>query len=202
MQKTYLAKIYAPTISGTADGALLTTIKDFEFNGFQWNINGGLGEAKIRFPKKISSFDEGNSINVYNQFKVYVNDKESSAFGDLIYSGYLVDYSQTLNGSDEYIDATLWGYGTELPQKVLEANGVICNNTTSGYTTLSYTATDPSSILQDIFKVYDGKINNQNSNKTITEDFTKPTYEDTTNTTGFWTGGAQLYFTTASSSVS
>lgn len=147
--KNYFAKVYSPTVSGTTTSGILATLTDFEFKGFSWNINQGLGECNIRLPRKFNSFGEGNDVGLFNQFDIYVQDKESGQYGLKVYSGYMVEYTPTMAGEDEYVDITLWGYPSEFSVKVLE---------TGTDTTVAYSSQDPSNIVKDAINRYDGKI--------------------------------------------
>lgn len=184
MNKTYFARVYQPTVSGTTTSGLIKTITDFRFEGFSWNLNAGQGESIISLPRSIDNFGELDDINAFNQFDIYINDRESDAQGTLVYSGYIVDYAQVIEGSEERIEVTLWDYATEFAVKVLENEG--------GDTTLAYNSQDPSDILQDVFNRYDGKVGAASATTITTEDFTLGTYFDSGNS-GFvtWLGGAQ-----------
>lgn len=176
LEKTYFARVYRPTVSGTTTSGLVSTIKDFVFTGFQARLNEGLGECRIQLPRSVSSFGEGSDIAMYNQFDIFVQDKEAPSTGEKVYSGYVVEYTPTLQGTDEYLDVTLWGYGTEFSQKILE--------TASG-TTLAYYSVDPSVILQDVFNRYDGKIGASIA-FSPSETFSSTVNLDTVATTGTW----------------
>ena len=150
--KQYFAKVYTPTINGTG-GDFIKEDYDFVFpdsgTAFSWALNGGLGECTLRFARNTENFGENDDIALYNQIDIYVLDKESGDSGQIVYSGYIIEYIPTLDGADEYVDVTLWGYGTELGQKVLE---------NAGSTTLDYNSQDPSDILTDLMTHFDGKV--------------------------------------------
>jgi len=172
--KVYFANIYAPSTTGR--GALIKTIKDFEWDGYDWNINAGQGESQIRFPRSIENFSENVEIALFNQFDIYVLDKESASTGTLVYSGELIEYSSEIAGADEYISGTLWGFATDTAVSILEDG--------SGNTTISYNSMDPSDILQDVMDKYNGRITS-NLPPFVHEEFTNTTYKDPASN-GYW----------------
>ena len=194
--KTYFARIYSPTVSGTTVSGLIGTYKDFTGTGtngaptFTWQINSGMGSMEVQFARPISSFDEGNSIALYNQFDLYIVDKESPSTGQLVYSGYINDYSTYFDDSNnEYIDVNIYPYSAEFAQKLLCVSGMM---TTGGNTQVAYYNMDPSNILQDVFNRYDGKVVGSNNTVNITENFQDFTHDNTVVNTAYWFDGATL----------
>jgi hypothetical protein len=143
MVKTYYAHIYGDS-AGTQ---FISTVKDFVLNNFSWSMNGGLGECSLRFARKWNDFGENVDIKMSNRVDIFVNDMETAAafeggglWDQIIYSGYIVEYSPTLMDSQEYVDVTLWGYSTLLATQIL---------LDGSSTTKSYSTIDPSDIINN-----------------------------------------------------
>lgn len=90
---------------------------DATFDGFEKNINGGLGECILRLGRPFDDYGEGDDVDLYNMVEIW-NEKTS----EKIYTGYISKYAPYIEGSQEGVDVTLLGYQTSLKFQTFHFN--------------------------------------------------------------------------------
>lgn len=112
--KEYILKIYRPG----PNGALVDTLTDFSFSGFQKNINGGLGQLTLTLSRPGDNYGEGNLIAENNQVRLYVKDIDSGPEGSLIYNGWIADIDVEISATDR-VSVLCYGYIAKLAVSIL-----------------------------------------------------------------------------------
>lgn len=113
---------------------------------FSWNINGGMGEMRIKLARTISSYGEEADVALFNEVRVIVRDRDNNWQGTQIYNGWIASYAPIKNESEEYIEIVLFSYLSELQSFILKDG--------AGNTTVSYLSQDPSTILKSLITNY------------------------------------------------
>jgi hypothetical protein len=187
IQKKYYYKVYS-------NGLIYITtwskdvISDPEFRTV---INGGAGELKVDLARPYDNFGEGFDVSLGNRVELWTADNDrlgqsliyalwdtavwdASDYWDnpmlnweKIYAGYISAYAPTIEDEKQYVEITLLGYVTEASYRI--------NTDTSGNTTVTYTNTDPSTMLKNI-------IDNYRSNGGINLNYTGTTIQSTGDT--------------------
>lgn len=146
-------------------------ITDFQFGGYDWSINGGLGELLIRLPREIDDFGESNQIDFFYRLELYVTDLDTTAVGKRIYQGYIVSYDLISDRDSEYVEVKCLGYQALLEKIILK------DGTT---TTVSYSGQDLSYILKDAIEKANSTVTT--SSTSIENTGQSPSYTFRTNT--------------------
>jgi len=109
---------------------------------FKMVINSGLGEMTIKLARPFGNFGEDNDVAFRNRVETYISDKEAQN-GRLIYSGYISDYQPVLEGGQEYVDITVFGWVVELEDSDFF-------DRTTGRTAMNYNDKRVDEIIDDI----------------------------------------------------
>lgn len=112
---------------------------------FRRVVNGGASELNIRLARQFNNFGEGVDVSLKNRIECWVSDLEAPS-GRRIFTGYVSQYSPTIDDEDNYIDVTVLGYVTETSYRILKDS--------SNNTTITYTSQDPAAILRDAIDKY------------------------------------------------
>lgn len=87
-------------------------ISDVSDLGFTKEVNGGVGELKLKLPRKIDDFGYNQSVGWMYGLDIYVVDNDDPN-GKRIYSGYIDNIDGIQGGSgQEYVEVTALGYHT------------------------------------------------------------------------------------------
>ncbi len=137
------------------DGTYITTWADvISEPTFSKNVNGGLGECRVRLARLADDFGESDDVTFNNQVIIRCFDIDTND-GVIVYNGFISGYIPIISKNDEYIEITLMGYVQELSGVELLDNGSGINDSpTSGNTTITYTNQEPGDILKDIIDKY------------------------------------------------
>jgi len=139
-EKSYLYKIY------TSAGVFITTWTDVVTPlNIKYDINGALSPLTIRLARPETGYGENDDVKQGNRIKIYVFDKESGTSGVCVYSGLLVSYVPTVEGSEEYVDVVFYSHYWDLNNKIL-----LSGNDTE----VTYNSYDPSDIMKDLLDRY------------------------------------------------
>ncbi len=66
---------------------------------FEWAVNGGLGELKLKLNRALDNYGEGTDLELNYRIKVYLNDSDNE--NKLIYNGYISGFSPYLKEDEE-----------------------------------------------------------------------------------------------------
>jgi len=113
MSKTYGVKVYSET------NTYLTTWDKDVVDGIKFNneINSAGGQMVITLARNAGDYGEGSDVDFGYRVKVYCFDKEAPD-GEIIFQGYISAYTPIY--SDNKVDVTVMGYGSELSDFILE----------------------------------------------------------------------------------
>lgn len=106
---------------------------DAEFDGFEMNINGGVGECIFRLGRPFDDYGEGEDVKLYNMVEI-ISHAHGGA-GLPIYRGYISKYQPFVEGSNEGVDVTCLGYQTTLKYQTYHLNFI--PNDRSAYLAIS-----------------------------------------------------------------
>ena len=114
-KKTITIKIY------NVDNKFIGVWKDFTFDGFSKQLNGGLGQCVIKLAKGFNY--QGSELKLNNQVRIYVTDRDTINADNgnkekLIYTGYISKYESILTSDKEEILVYLLGYHTKFTQDI------------------------------------------------------------------------------------
>ncbi len=137
MEKKVLIKVY------DKEGNFKKAWKDAEFVGFSKEINGGLGECKLRLARKFDDYGEYDDVALNNEIRIYISDNDEA--NKLIYAGYIAEYEPWIDGSQEGVSVMLLGYYTKLSQDIYK------NGTT---TTITETSEDVGVMFRNLIDRY------------------------------------------------
>lgn len=149
--KKYFAKVYTP------NNKYITSWNDFSFDGFNMQLNGGLGECALKLARNFDDFGEGEDVVLNNKVEIWVSDKDTPSTGQRIYSGYISTYEPYMEGKNEGVDIKLLSYTTKLATSIFRSGTTLV---------LSYTATGISTIVRDIIDKYRANSTNPKINYT------------------------------------
>jgi hypothetical protein len=110
--KEYFCKIFDDS------GNFIKVWNDADIDGFSKSINGGLGEATISLARKFDDFGEDEDVALNNEVQIFLSDKDTTAKGKKIYSGYISGYKPFIDGDQEGVKIILMGYVTKLSQDI------------------------------------------------------------------------------------
>lgn len=141
LKKKYLYKVY------NSVGTYITTWSDdvISLPSFRSVINGGGGQLTITLARKYDDFGENIDVAVGNRVELWGGNKDYLA-GKKLFSGYISQYTPTIEGTNQSVQVILLGFITELSYRILKDS--------SGNTSITYTGVDPSAILRDIIDKY------------------------------------------------
>lgn len=136
--KRYLYKVYDS--SGNYLATWDDVVDDPQFNVV---INGGADVVVTRLARNVLSFGEGDDVNFNNKVEIYCFDDDDPT-GILIFSGYIAEYTPTLEGKNEYLEVQIYSYYAELNRYMYEDNA-------TGATEIAHSSVSPADIFQDVF---------------------------------------------------
>lgn len=113
--KSYYLKIY------NRAGTFLSTIRDFQFDGFRSQINGGQGQLSFILARKFDDFDEDSIIKFNNIVELWVSDKEEPD-GIRMYTGFITMYNPVIDGNDQSVTVNCIGAINKLATSILRHN--------------------------------------------------------------------------------
>ncbi|KKN17880.1 hypothetical protein LCGC14_0961390 [marine sediment metagenome] len=149
MAKQITIKVYGNT------GNYIDTWGDATFKKFTKEINGGLGECVIKLARKFDDYDEFNSVDLNNEVRILISDKDTvdlSGGFKLIYSGYISEYEPWVEGGKEGVTIRCLGYFTKLAADIYK-NGTI--------TTITESAVDIGTMFKNVMNRYIAETSNQ-----------------------------------------
>lgn len=144
MKKEYLVKVYQS--DGSTFIATLNNDQIKKEPTFTSVINGIFGECRIDLSLPFDDFGEGTTIDFMNVVKVYEFDNVNNTSGTLIYSGFISGYMPYVDRGDQGVVVILLSLGALLNFVYFKTGG--------GVWTVSYTGSDPSTIMKDIIDYY------------------------------------------------
>ncbi len=133
------------------NGAFLNTWSSEVTNDptFKASINGGLGQLNIKLARNFNSVDENNpsrDINFRNRVELWIQDREAP-HGVKIYSGFISDYSPYIDGTNEYVLVSCFGYVSDLATVDLVD---LSNNVAVAFPNSLASVADPGAIISAV----------------------------------------------------
>lgn len=141
VKKTFYYKVYA--ISGVFSQIWSKDV--INLPSFRNVVNGGHGDLTIQLARKFDDFGEGVDVALNNRVELWVVDDDAHQ-GVLMYAGYISGYNPIFDGVKEYVEIKVFPYEAEFGRFVLRD--------VSGNTSITYTNTDPATIIKDIIDKY------------------------------------------------
>jgi len=139
INKRFLYKVY------DSSGNYITTWDDVIDNPkFITAINGGSDFVRLRLARSANNFGEEDDIEFNNRVDIYVFDRDTTTDGVLIFSGYISEYTPTVEGKEEFLEVSLFSYFAELQRHMYEVNA-------TGDTEIAFATVSPKTIFEDIF---------------------------------------------------
>lgn len=136
--KVYLYKIY------DGAGVYITTWDDvIDDPTYTTVINGGADIVTTRLARGTTNFGEEDDVAFNNRVDIWCFDGDAPQ-GILIFSGYISEYTPTLEGKEEFLEVQIYGFFAEL-------NRFIYERAVGGATEIAHASVSPQVIFQDIF---------------------------------------------------
>lgn len=107
MGKKYSVKVY--NRAGTVFKGNYDPIGGYSFRK---TVNSGVGDLRVKLPKKFDDFGLGEGIDLLDEIQVWVQDKDTN--GKKIYSGYVADITTFIDGDKQYVELGVLGYVSRL----------------------------------------------------------------------------------------
>jgi len=128
MDKKYSVKIYDK--AGTTFKGNYDPIGGYSFRK---TINGGVGVLTVTLPRKFDDYGLGDDVNLLDEIQIWVQDKDTT--GKKIYSGYVTNINTRIDGKQQYVKLTVFGYVSRLG-RTLDWDGtdisIVRNSVTPG----------------------------------------------------------------------
>lgn len=105
--KKIFAKVY------DSAGVFIDTLDPINADSYEEKINIGYGPASFTFPATLGNYGEGRAIWYGNIVQLVVVDMDSGSDGVAVYSGYIADYKESAQGSDEKVVVDLISFTTQ-----------------------------------------------------------------------------------------
>lgn len=137
-------------------GVIKGTFFEFVVSEFQSSLNSGLGDLTVTIPRKFDSYNSDGALTLGNELRVYISDREAPQ-GVLVYSGEINSIVSSLS-SIENVEVYCSGYLFQLALSIYYSSTFQIYN--------RFTATDPSTMIEDIIDQY--QTNNTNYKITYT----------------------------------
>lgn len=151
--KKFFVKVFAP------NGDYITTFSDVKLNGFNKQINGGLGQLTFELARKFDDFNEGIEIKHNNKIEVWISDKDTTSIGKRIYSGFISGYSPVVDEGEEKVKVYCLGYISKLDTSLLRNGSTIA---------IKYNSYEIANIVKNIIDRYQAEATNPVVNYTST----------------------------------
>ena len=138
IKKKYLYKVY------DSAGTYIKTWNDVINNPeFTEVVNGGADVCVVRLAREADNFGEEEDILFNNTVEIWCYDQDAPN-GTLIFSGYISEYTPTVEGKEEFLEVQLFSYFGELNRYMYE-------DIATGNTKIAHASVSPKAIFQDIF---------------------------------------------------
>lgn len=125
---------------------LVAVWDDAEFQGFEMNINGGVGECVFQLARPFDDYGEGEDVDLYNMVEI-ISHAHGGA-GLPIYTGYISKYSPFVDGSKEGVEVTCLGYQTTLKVQTYHFNHDDIEATTQEHLLYTITNENPADLIK------------------------------------------------------
>lgn len=109
---------------------------------FNWKVNGGMGEQIIELARPLDNYSEGTEVKMGNIIETYIQDKDQIR-GRKIWEGIINNYEPLIGANKQQI------VRIRAVSRMIEMGKRLVKDASSN-TTVTYSSTDPSSILESL----------------------------------------------------